>query len=66
MSAKDAINWYRTKNGTPLNTPRAEEQFGEINSKPNILFKEDDFTDETIWGDFGIPLTEDNFFRWLK
>ena len=66
MSAKDAINWYRTKNGTPLNTPRAEEQFGEINSKPEHFIQEADFTDETIWGDFGIPLTEDNFLDGLS
>lgn len=66
MSAKEAINWYRTKNGTPLNTPRAEEQFGNIDSKPEHFIQEADFTDETIWGDFGIPLTEDNFLDGLS
>lgn len=66
MSASDAINWYRTKNGTPLYTPRAETQFGEINSNAEYVVQEADFTDETIWGDFGIPLTEDNFLDGLS
>ncbi|MGE6573109.1 VPA1262 family N-terminal domain-containing protein [Psychrobacter namhaensis] len=61
LSASDAIEWYRTANGNNLIVLEADEQFGEVDKEPtfpNIQIA--DFTDETAWGDFSIPLLDKN------
>lgn len=58
MPAKEAIEWYRTQNGTMLHTPHAESQFNKTDEIPEYDIQIADFTDETIWREFGIPLNE--------
>lgn len=58
MPAKEAIQWYRTSNGTMLHTPHAESQFNKPDEVSEYDIQIADFTDETTWGEFGIPLNE--------
>ena len=60
MPAKEAIAWYRAQNGTMLHTPHAESQFNNGDEVTKYDIEIADFTDETTWGEFGIPLNEKN------
>lgn len=60
MPAKEAIQWYRTSNGTMLHTPHAGNQFNKPDEVSEYDIQIADFTDETTWGEFGIPLNEKN------
>lgn len=66
MKAQDAIKWYRTENGTSLYTPSpvSESLFNQAEKEPNLI-QQANFTDENIWGEFALPLTEQNILeRW--
>ena len=66
MKAQDAINWYRTNNGEYICTPLATSTsvLGASDYKNHII-QVANFTDENIWGEFALPLTEQNILeRW--
>ncbi len=61
MKAEDAIIWYRVINGYKLKTPIPYDI--DFNEKlDNLDIQEASFTDETLFGDFGIPISEEGLF----
>ncbi|WP_201591403.1 VPA1262 family N-terminal domain-containing protein [Psychrobacter fozii] len=66
LPASEAIEWYRIDldNGeNKFYTPTAEEQFCKEGKVQKYKLDAISLIDETIWGDFGIPLTNQSILN---